>query len=595
MAEVVFSLNGVKTKIKCKSDDLMKDICQKYSKENSIDINNMLFLYKGNKINPNSSFSAQASTFDRLKKKLTVICVEMKNRIEAPKKVKMNVRQSLKIIKKNTIHEKIQTINEIRRSIKAMKKKIDINDDPPSTAFDMFQNESEIQAPKKEIRLKTDSNVFDDYFRNHSVNMNLLEQQQSTEVQDNDNDNINNNKNGNIQKPNENIDRYNTESNNLIIDTKIPTKNYKKIESIEKEMNEFEIKFESINDKIKEIINSLNQINQNINEFFEETHDKMNDLDVVKKDEEIIGDIKDIIGYYEKFINDINKSIENNKITNISDNFNKLMNTYKETHKDIIKYKINEGDKEIRIFSGNFVLNNWDNCKIICEDKEYPLTEKFNLENYKKGEKLLEIKLKVFRDMKDISFMFSDCTSLVSISKLISWNTENIISMKGMFAGCTSLVSIPDLSSFKTNKVKNFRGIFAGCESLVSLPDISKWNTDNVTDMQYMFNNCYSLTTLPDISRWNTSNVTDMRFMFCNCRALIALPDISKWNIKKVTNMQSMFEGCSSLISLPNINRWDIGKKVDVKNMFNKCKKCLRIPLKFKKSLTTYSKLKSAG
>ena len=81
--------------------------------------------------------------------------------------------------------------------------------------------------------------------------------------------------------------------------------------------------------------------------------------------------------------------------------------------------------------------------------------------------------------------------------------------------------------------------------------------------------------------------------MFCNCRSLMALPDISKWNIKKVTNMQSIFEGCTSLFSLPNINRWDVSKKIDIRNMFNKCKRTLRIPLKFKKSVTTYGKLET--
>ena len=583
MAEVTFNLNGNKTKIKCKNEDLMKDICQKFAKENSIDISNMLFLYKGNKINPNSTFIQQISTGDKMKNRLSINCIAIKRKIETQKKSKGDhIRQSVILKKRNSFKDKIP-VNEIRRSIKSLKKKVEINDIPHSS-FTLPKVEEQI--PKKEERLNTDLGIFDNYFRNYTVNTDIFNiPARNTENQDN---NLND-----IQDIKEKNDRNLTEATNIIIDSKLPTKPPIKIESIEKEMNQFEAKFESINNKIKEIINYLNQISQNINEFYEETYDKMIDSEIFKKDEEIIGNLKYMIACCENFLGDIDKSIEDNKITNISETFNHLMNTYKEAHKDIIKYKINEGDKEIRIFSGNFVLNNWDNCKIVCEDKEYPLTEKFNLENYKKGEKFLEIKLKVFRDMKDISFMFSDCTNLVSISKLLSWNMENIISMKGMFAGCTSLVSLPDLSVIKTNKVKNFRGIFAGCESLTSLTDISQWNTDNVTDMQYMFNNCLSLKTLPDISHWNTRNVTDMRFMFCNCKSLIALPDISKWNVKKVTNMQSIFEGCSSLISLPNINKWDIGKKADMKNMFNKCKKCLRIPLKFKKSSTTYNKLKT--
>ena len=35
--------------------------------------------------------------------------------------------------------------------------------------------------------------------------------------------------------------------------------------------------------------------------------------------------------------------------------------------------------------------------------------------------------------------------------------------------------------------------MFEECSSLLSLPDISKWNINNVTDMSEMFNRCSSL------------------------------------------------------------------------------------------------------
>ena len=572
MEEVIFTLNGVQTTIKCNKDDLMKDICIRFLKEKSLDSNNILFLYKGGRINLNAKFIEQISEADKYKNCINISCLEYKNRRESTK-VRESIRASYK---KKTLKAKKEGLNkdtlvapnknDVRKSIL---KKVEINDTP---------------TPKIDINLEKNNDIFKDYFRNYTCELVLPEANPQ-------NANTNNVKEFNYDLL-ENKERNFTELNNIYIDTSQSMKPLEK-EDIEKEMKEFEIKFESINNKIKEIINSLNQISENINEFYEVTNEKMNNLELVQKDEKSIKEIIDIITNYENFLNDINRSIEKNKISNISEYFNNIMGSFKDSHQDIIKYKINEGDKKIRIFSANFVLNNWDNCKILCDEKEYELTEYFDLENYKKNQQFLEIKLKLHRDMKDISFMFSDCKQLISISKLVSWNTENILSMKGMFAGCSSLVSLPDLSLLKTNKVKNFRGIFAGCESLKSLPNISKWNTDNVTDMQYMFNNCYSLKTLPDISKWNTSNVIDMRFMFCNCRSLIALPDISKWNTKKVTNLQGIFEGCSSLFSLPNISRWELSKKVDMRNMFNKCKRTLRIPLKFKKSITTYNKNES--
>ena len=357
---------------------------------------------------------------------------------------------------------------------------------------------------------------------------------------------------------------------------------------LENELDEFQMKFDIINNKIRELINILSQINDNINSFYETTFDKINNSETVQQDDKIINDFKTILNNYTKFIDDMNVSIIDNKISKTSEKFNTLMNTYKDTNKDIIKYKINDGDKMVKIFGAQFVVNNWDNCTFLCEDNEYKLAEFFDLQSLKKKEKTLEIKLNIKRDLKDISFMFSDCSSLISISNSISWKTENVLSIRGMFAGCTALKTLPDLSLIDTSKVKNMRGIFAGCESLTSLPDISKWITDNVTDMQYMFHNCSSLKTLPEISKWNTSNVTDMRLMFYNCSSLTSFPDISKWNMKKVSNIQGIFEGCTKLSSLPNIGKWDLPSNVDMRNMFNKCKRSLKIPLKFKKFHTSY-------
>ena len=588
MAEVIFNLNGVSTKIKCQKEDLMKDIVKKFSIASSTDVNEMLLLYHGSKIDQNITFLEQAKDEDKDKNSINIMCHQIRGSKRESKKdviVEKNIkRKSINVPKRKSFRNSVTLKNDnaldnnndslirksVRASLRKSGKKIEINDIP----------NAEISLDNNNIsnNLNFDKMFnYNDFFRPYSCHIDL-------------------NNNNNVRPSN--ISEFNSSDINFVPrNTTGDNYNNKKISienKMENEINEFQTKFENFNNKIKEIINTLNKISENINLFYEITQDKMENSELVEKDDEIINNIKVIIDDYQKFINDIEQSIENNKMTNISENFNKIINSYKESNKDIIKYKINEGDKLVKIFGSNFVLNNWDNCRIICEDKEYRLTEFFELKNYTKNSKILEIKLKVFRELKDISFMFSDCSSLISVSRFITWDTENVINMRGMFAGCTSLKTLPDLSLIKTDNVKNMRGLFAGCEILESLPDISGWNTENVTDMQYMFHNCLKLKTLPDISKWNTSNVIDMRFMFYNCSSLIALPDISKWNTKKVTSVQGIFEGCSSLFSLPNISKWDLQKNTDMKNMFNKCKKTLRIPLKFKKYIT-YNKFPTKG
>ena len=171
-------------------------------------------------------------------------------------------------------------------------------------------------------------------------------------------------------------------------------------------------------------------------------------------------------------------------------------------------------EDNINIFGSEFVKNNKNNCKMIIDNKEYDLEEKFNIKNCNNN--ILNIKLKGIDNITNMSYMFK-------------W-----------------------------------------CSSLSSLPDISKWNTDNVTNMSYMFYGCESLISLPDISKWNTSNVNDMSYMFRECKSLISLPDISKWNIYKVTMSHDMFSGCTSLISLPNISKWNTSNN-NIENMFNDC------------------------
>jgi surface protein len=587
--EVIFSLNGVKTKIKCNKEDLMKDILEKYKTKDNVDISSMYLLYKGNKVNPFITFKEQLAEEDKKKNAMEISCIQMGRRNTVRKSSKRkkellnssfrksNYRRSA--TKRINISDRPKTLKtEKDKELTTESKKANYNKNYIKKKS-LFKPEPKKEPVKNEALYDNGFNFnkmfnYNDFFRAYSCQINLTENNEKTPVI---NEYISNEV---IQRNTEAVNNDKTyEGGNKIY----PSSEKK----LEKEFEEFQIKFDIINNKIRELINILTKINDNINSFYEITFDKINNCETVQQDNKIFNDFKTILNNYTKFIDDMNVSIIDNKISKTSEKFNTLMNAYKDTNKDIIKYKINDGDKMVKIFGAQFVVNNWDNCTFLCEDNEYKLAEFIDLQNLKRREKTLEIKLKIKRDLRDISFMFSDCSSLISISKSISWKTENVTSIRGMFAGCTSLKTLPDLSLMDTSKVKNMRGIFAGCESLTSLPDISKWNTDNVTDMQYMFHNCNSLKTLPEISKWNTSNVTDMRCMFYNCSSLTSVPDISKWSMKKVSNIQSLFEGCSKLSTLPNIGKWDLPSNVDMRNMFKNCKRSLKIPLKFRKYHTT--------
>ena len=168
-------------------------------------------------------------------------------------------------------------------------------------------------------------------------------------------------------------------------------------------------------------------------------------------------------------------------------------------------------------------------------------------------------------NVTDMSSMFSNCSSLTSLD-VTHFNTAKVTNMTHMFNSCSSLTSL-DVTHFNTAKVTNMRFMFSSCSSLISL-DVTHFNTANVTYMNNMFSTCSKLTSL-DVTNFNTANVTDMSFMFCNCVALTSL-DVTNFNTANVTGMTRMFLGCSSLTSL-DVRNFNTAKVTDMSYMFSSC------------------------
>ena len=263
------------------------------------------------------------------------------------------------------------------------------------------------------------------------------------------------------------------------------------------------------------------------------------------------------------------------KMTNLFSGCSSLKKLPSFSDEIILKYKIDKNSK-IKLFGKQFTLNNKDNCQIIYNLKEFELQESLELDNNIKD--FLEIKLRGINNITNTRFMFSDCSSLLSISNISNWNTSIITNMSYMFSDCTLLKSLPDISKFDTSNVTDMSFIFSGCKSLLSLPDISKWNISKLHNISNMFSDCSSLETLPDISNWNTSKIRNMSYLFKKCSSLKSLPDISVWNTSNVIYFNYMFCGCSSLSDLPDISKWDTSKVIKMSYMFSDCSSLKSLP-----------------
>ena len=64
--------------------------------------------------------------------------------------------------------------------------------------------------------------------------------------------------------------------------------------------------------------------------------------------------------------------------------------------------------------------------------------------------------------------MFTQCTSLQTITFGPNCTFENATEMKNMFNNCRELIEL-DLSSFRTSNTTKMYQMFAGCDKLIDL------------------------------------------------------------------------------------------------------------------------------
>ena len=151
-----------------------------------------------------------------------------------------------------------------------------------------------------------------------------------------------------------------------------------------------------------------------------------------------------------------------------------------------IRYKLKNQESKIALFGKDFVDKNKIISKFIYERENYELTQYFEIPNYesltKNGIGEISITLTNINNLTDISHMFHYSDFLFS-DDMPYWDTKNINDMSFLFSDCTNLISIPDISNWDLSNLINMSELFYNCYSLISLPDISKWDTSNVIEI----------------------------------------------------------------------------------------------------------------
>ena len=79
MASISFLYNGIETIIQCTTNETMENICNKFSNKIALNINNLQFLYGGQKIDFNFKFYEQANSLDKERNKMNILVYDNNN------------------------------------------------------------------------------------------------------------------------------------------------------------------------------------------------------------------------------------------------------------------------------------------------------------------------------------------------------------------------------------------------------------------------------------------------------------------------------------------------------------------------------------
>ena len=244
----------------------------------------------------------------------------------------------------------------------------------------------------------------------------------------------------------------------------------------------------------------------------------------------------------------------------------------------IIRYQVKTVEN-FRLFGEEFVKNNKNNCKIIFYGEKKDLSEfYYDIIGDKEKKKVVVIKLRIVKDLIDMSYMFYGCDSIISLHSVarlkelkmeLNKKPENL-------EGSLSLSLNKELalknSKLEEQNLKDSQNNIFGIDSLLSLSGIKNNNNNILTESNQNFISKVvdnlSQKRNRDLSDLDTKNVIRMDFMFFECKSLISLPDISLWNTSSVNDFSQMFYGCCSLTSIPDISKWNTSKAVKMSGMF---------------------------
>ena len=271
----------------------------------------------------------------------------------------------------------------------------------------------------------------------------------------------------------------------------------------------------------------------------------------------------------EIYLKNINREIILEKILNydIILKFNKEKQIIEANKNKIVIYDITNINYPTKIFGEEFVEKNKDNLKLKIEGKILNLCSEYKFKTYGSN----KIGIIQEKEITDMSHMFQNCTSIISIENFKKWDVKNVENMSHMFYNCTSLTSIEALKNWNVSKVTNMKLMFSNCISIFSIESLKNWNVSNVKNFNSMFKYCTSINSIEPLNNWNINRANDLSLMFSDCTSLYSINSLKYWDVSNVKNLEGFFHNCKSITNIDSIKNWNISNCENIKGMFSLC------------------------
>ena len=463
MSSIIFTYEGIPLKILCLTDDKMRDICNKYSLKINMNINSLIFLYGGIKVDFELTFKEQAKKIDRERNEMSILVYLAKEEkgLKCP--------NCGEIINLDIFDKIIKNQNDLLNGLKIQIENIlNLND------INLIKNQIKIIQivinniiVENENNKRTIQNSINNFIKG-SKNKRIMEID-NNEDNSNDSNNLINNplkKGGSIIKGKIGVDGGNKD-----VDNNLNNDDYKNIGCVIKGLIEVE----------------------------EEDNNKDNNY---HKDILLFKEYKEGIDVY---LNDV-------KINTNIIKYNHITKNKKYEFKIIFNSNVTNLKCFFELCSNIIYLDfsNLDTSKV--DDMSYMFNQCLKLKNIK------GINNFNTSQVFDMSGMFQLCIELEYLD-LSNFDTSKVTDMSFMFSRCLKLKDIKGINKFNTNRVTEMNSMFQECSELEYL-DLSNFNTSKVIEMQYMFYRCSQLKEIKGINNFNINKVINSSKMFGRCKKL---------------------------------------------------------------------------